>query len=118
MDDKKLKQQASEIMRLAEESGLQNNYFFVTTFQRYQVQLQILEKLGKVISKDEILVTKEYVKNRQNVYTNPAVTDFNRTTDSANKTVSTLLKILKTADAEKNDDADPLMDVINGDEEQ
>lgn len=118
MDNKKLKQQASEILRLAEESGLQNNYFFVTTFQRYQVQLQILEELGKVISKDEILVTKEYVKGRQNVYTNPAVTDFNRTTDSANKTVSTLLKILKTADAEKNDDTDPLMDVINGDEEQ
>lgn len=118
MDSKKLKQQASEIMRLAEESGLQNNYFFVTTFQRYQVQLQILERLGKVISEEEILVTKEYVKNRQNVYTNPAVTDFNRTTDSANKTVSTLLKILKTADAEKNDDNDPLMDVINGDEEQ
>ena len=118
MDNKKLKQQAVEIMRLAEESGLQNNYFFVTTFQRYQVQLQILDELAKVISKEEILVTKEYVKGRQNVYTNPAVADFNRTTDSANKTVSTLLKILKTAEAESKDDNDPLMDVINGDEEQ
>ena len=38
-----LKEQADAILKLAEESGLQSNYFFVTTFERYQVQLQILD---------------------------------------------------------------------------
>ena len=113
-----LKKQEAEVLRLAKELGLEHDYFFVTTFKRYQVQLHILEELEEVISKDDVLVTKEYVKGRENKYTNPAITDFNRTTDSANKTVSTLLKILKkSAEKESKDDYDPLMDVINGDEE-
>ena len=115
MKKQSLKDQAKEIMKLAEESGLQSNYFFVTTFQRYQVQLEILEELEKAIKDAGMLVSKEYVKGRANLYTNPAVSDFNRTTDSANKTVATLLRILKSFDSESGqDDVDPLMDIING----
>ena len=115
MAKKSLKEQANEILKLAEESGLQSNYFFVTTFQRYQVQLQILEELEQAIKDEGMLVSKEYVKGRKNLYTNPAVSDYNRTTDSANKTVATLLRIIKNFDAEQTqDDADPLMDIING----
>ena len=110
-----LQAQAKEILRLAEESGLQSNYFFVTTFERYQVQLHILEDLKQAIEDEGMLVSKEYVKGRKNLYTNPAVCDFNRTTDSANKTVATLLRILKSFDADQSrEDADPLMDIING----
>lgn len=111
----KLEQQAKEILRLAEESGLQSNYFFVTTFERYQVQLQILERLKQAIDEEGMLVSKEYVKGRSNIYSNPAVSDFNRTTDSANKTVATLLRILKSFDAEMSqEESDPLLDIING----
>lgn len=116
-DKKAFDNQAKEILRMAEESGLQSNYFFTTTFQRYQVQLQILEELEKAIQDEGMLVSKEYVKGRKNLYTNPAVSDYNRTTDSANKTVATLLRILKNFDAEQTqDDVDPLMDIINGGE--
>ena len=115
MTKKNLKEQAKEILRLAEESGLQSNYFFVTTFQRYQVQLEILDELEKAIKDAGMLVSKEYVKGRKNLYTNPAVSDFNRTTDSANKTVATLLRILKSFDGnEAQEERDPLMDIING----
>ena len=115
MAKKSLKEQANEILRLAEENGLQSNYFFVTTFERYQVQLQILEELEQAIKDEGMLVSKEYVKGRKNLYTNPAVSDYNRTTDSANKTVATLLRILKSFDAESGqEDVDPLMDIING----
>lgn len=115
MQKKNLKEQAKEILRLAEESGLQSNYFFVTTFERYQVQLQILDDLKKAINENGMLVNKEYVKGRKNVYSNPAVSDFNRTTDSANKTVATLLRILKSFDSEQSqEETDPLMDIING----
>ena len=115
MQKNKLEQQASEILKLAEESGLQSNYFFVTTFQRYQVQLQILDELEQAIKDEGMLVSKEYVKGRKNLYTNPAVSDFNRTTDSANKTVATLLRILKSFDADSSqEESDPLMDIING----
>ena len=90
-----LNEQAKEILRIAEESGVQSNFLFITTFKRYQVQLNILTELEKSIIDDGMLVTKEYVKNRKNVYSNPAVAEYNRTTDSANKTVATLMKIIK-----------------------
>jgi len=117
MAKKSLKEQAKEILRLAEESGLQSNYFFVTTFERYQVQLDILTELEQAIKDEGMLVSKEYVKGRKNLYTNPAVSDYNRTTDSANKTVATLLRILKSFDVESSqEESDPLMDIINGGE--
>lgn len=112
---KTLNEQANEIIRIAEEAGVQTNFFFLTTFKRYQVQLNILADLEKTIKSEGTLVTKEYVKGRQNLYTSPAVTEFNRTTDSANKTVSTLIRIIngfKQDDEEREED--PLLKIING----
>ena len=111
-----LKEQAEAIKRMAEESGLESNYLFITTFERYEVQLSILERLKESMDKDGMLVSKEYVKGRGNLYSSPAVTEFNRTTDSANKTVSTLMRILKNFGASSTDDkgGDPLLAMING----
>ncbi len=111
-----LNKQAQEIMRIAEESGAQSNFFFVTTFKRYMVQLSILSDLEKSLKEDGTTVTKEYVKGRQNLYSNPAISDYNRTTDSANKTVATLMRILKNygVDETSNEEVDPLMNIING----
>ena len=111
-----LNKQANEILRIAEASGAQSNFFFVTTFKRYQVQLKILSDLEKSLDEEGMQVTKEYVKGRKNIYSNPALADYNRTTDSANKTVATLMRILKNYGAEDtSDDVDPLMTIINGD---
>lgn len=110
-----LKEQADAILKLAEESGLQSNYFFVTTFQRYQTQLDILEALKEEIEETGLTVKKSYVKGKSNVYSSPCVQSFNRTTDSANKTVATLMRILKNFDGnEAQEERDPLMDIING----
>lgn len=115
MNKNELKAQAKEIVRLAEESGVQSNYFFVTTFERYQMQLKILDELAKAIEEEGMLVSKEYVKGRKNLYTNPAVSDYNRTTDSANKTVATLMRIIKNLGTDDDkDESDPLMEIING----
>ena len=113
-----LKQQADEIMKMAESAGLQENYFFKTTFERYLTQLDILSKLKVTIDSSEALVEKEYVKGRACVVVNPAISEFNRTTDSANKTVQTLIKILKgfkTSDSGNEQDA--LLSIINGGDE-
>lgn len=116
MKKQNLKQQAEEIIRLAEESGVQSHYFFLTTFKRYQVQLGILADLEKTIKEDGSLVTKEYVKGRENIYTHPAVSEYNRTTDSANRTAQTLMKIIKDLGKGKDDEEeeDPLMKLLNG----
>lgn len=118
---KSLNEQAVEILRIAEETGVQTNFFFVTTFKRYQVQIKILNDLEKSIADEGMLVKKEYVKGRKNLYTNPAVKEYNSTTDSANRTVTTLMKIIQgfgKSDAERDgDDVDPLLALINGETE-
>ena len=115
MNKMSLNEQAQEILRIAEQHGVEQNFFFLTTFKRYQVQIQILNDLEKTIKEDGTLVTKEYVKGRKNVYSHPAIADYNRTTDSANKTVSTLMKIiisLRKEDVTEEDD--PLLQIIAG----
>ena len=91
-----LRQQANQILKQAEERGVSSNYFFATTFRRYQTQLDILEKLEKSIEDHGLVVTKEYVKGRENLVTNPAITEYNKTATAANGTVSTLINIIKT----------------------
>ena len=102
-------------MKIAQNHGVEQNFFFITTFKRYQVQIEILNDLEKAIKEDDILVTKEYVKGRKNVYSHPAIQDYNRTTDSANKTVVTLMKIITVLrDRKENDEPDPLLEILSG----
>ena len=44
MEPKKqtLTEQAQEILRIAEQHGVEQNFFSLTTFKRYQVQINIL----------------------------------------------------------------------------
>lgn len=91
-----LKDKMKELLDLAQQAGVEQNFFFISTFKRYQVQLTILTQLEAEIKKAGVLVTKQYVKGRENVYTHPAVTDYNRTATAANQTVQTLLKIITT----------------------
>lgn len=109
-----LKKQAKEVLRVAQEHGVEQNFFFITTFERYQVQLNILDDLKKKIEDDGSLVTKEYVKGRENVYTHPAISEYNKTCTSANQTVATLIKIIKSLrdNESDNEGEDELLKVL------
>ena len=89
-----LQEQAAEILRRATEKGVSSNFFFVTTFKRYQVQLKLLEDLEAEIGKNGATVKKTYVKGRENVALNPAIDGYNKTSSAANSTVSTLINII------------------------
>lgn len=91
-----LQEQANRLLEQAEERGVSSNFFFVTTFKRYQVQMKILSNLESAINEYGATVTKEYVKGRQNLVANPAITEYNKTATAANGTVSTLINIIKT----------------------
>lgn len=91
-----LQEQANKLLEQAEERGVSSNFFFVTTFKRYQVQMRILNDLERAITEYGATVTKEYVKGRQNLVANPAITEYNKTATAANGTVSTLINIIKT----------------------
>ena len=96
-----LQEQADEILRRATEKGVSGNFFFVTTFKRYQVQLQILISLENDIKETGTTVTKTYVKGRENLCTNPAIAEYNKTATAANSTVSTLIQIIEKLSEEQ-----------------
>lgn len=108
-----LEKQAEQILEQAKKRGVSSNFFFVTTFQRYQVQMKILKDLEGDIKKFGATVTKEYVKGRENLVTNPAITEYNKTSTAANGTVSTLINIIKTLSNE-TDGVDALTEFLNG----
>lgn len=87
---------ASELIRMAEDSGVEQNYFFKTTFDRYKFQLKTMERLEKELKNGDVLVEKEYIKGRPNLVANPAIAEYNKTATAANQTVTTLLKIIVT----------------------
>ena len=109
---KTLQEQAQEVLQQAEEKGVQTNFFFRTTFKRYQVQMQILTELEKTIKEDGATVTKEYVKGRQNIYTNPAISEYNKTATAANGTVSTLINIVKSLASEPEEQTSKLAQLL------
>lgn len=112
-----LNQQAAEIKKLAEDSGVQSNFFFLTTFERYETQIQLFARLKKTVEEEDTFVTKEYVKGRENVYLHPAIKELNNTVESCNRTVSTLLRIIRTFNVDDSSEEDDLMKVINGSED-
>lgn len=111
-----LDEQAARIREIAEKSGVQSNFLFITTFERYVEQLKILDNLKEAIEAEGLVVSKEYVRGRKNLYSNPAVQEYNRTTDSANKTVSTLMRIIRNFNVSEDDegDEDPLLKALQG----
>lgn len=116
-----INEKAKEILRIAEQYGVEKNFLFITTFKRYTVQLKVLQELENAIDENGATVTKEYVKGRKNLYSNPAIKEYNNAVNSANKTVSTLMSIIKTNSNNYNDDTaedDPLMRALNGDDDE
>ncbi len=111
-----LNEQAQEILKIAEEYGVNSNFLFINTFKTYLVQLKILQDLENSIKKDGTITTKEYVKGRENIYTHPAIREYNNTVNSANRTVTTLMKIIRGSkeDDSGSDEEDPLLKAING----
>ena len=108
-----LTKQANEILRIAEESGAQSNFFFVTTFKRYQVQLNILNDLEKALKENGMLVTKEYVKGRENAYINPLVKELPKHSDSSNKTLAMMLDIIERLGKKQETKGSKLGELMN-----
>lgn len=101
-----LNEQAKEILKKAQERGVEHSYMFLTTFKRYQEHLAHLVALEKAIKSEDVMVTKEYVKGRSNLYVNPAITSYNQTAGAADKTAQVLLKCIIQPLSEAENSAD------------
>lgn len=101
--DEFLEKRADEIIKIAEKYGVEQNYFFITTFSRYRDQLKMLAELKKSLNDEGLTVKKEYVKSRGNLYIHPAVDAYSKVSNAANQTVSTLINILKKFSDDSDD---------------
>lgn len=89
-----------QVVEAAAKSGAETNLFYITTLNRYQTQVNLMEKLKASIQELGPTVEKEYVKGRKNIVVNPAITEYNKTASAANNTVQTLLKIVQAVGAQ------------------
>lgn len=89
-----LNAQAKEILKRAEEKGVEHSFLFVTTFKRYQEHIVHLVELEKALKEDGMMVSKEYVKGRKNLYVHPAVSAYNQTAGAADKTAQLLIRYI------------------------
>lgn len=103
-----LNKQAQEILQRAQEKGVEHSFLFVTTFQRYKEHITHLVELEKSIKENGTIVTKEYVKGRQNMYVNPAINAYNSTAGAADKTAQLLIRYIVSPlkDDDAGDDKD------------
>lgn len=103
-----MNEQAQVILAKAREKGIEHTFMFTTTFQRYVELISHMAELQKSIKKQGCLVTKEYVKGRQNIYVHPAINAYNATAAQANNTANILMRFIvqPLSDSDDKDDFD------------
>jgi len=89
-----MNEQAQVILAKAREKGIEHTFMFTTTFQRYVELISHMAELQKSIKEQGCLVTKEYVKGRQNIYVHPAINAYNATAAQANNTANILMRFI------------------------
>ena len=92
----------ADLLKMAEDYSVSENAMFIAAANQYALQQKVLDGIRKTLEAgDGLMVTKEYVKSRENVYANPLVKELPKHADSANKTAQTMLDIIKTLGHEK-----------------
>lgn len=85
-----------DLLELAKEYHVDNNALFLNAARQYQTQALVIEMMKNQLEADGSAVsTKEYVKGRENVYANPIIKELPKHADSASRTLSTMLEIIK-----------------------
>lgn len=84
-----------ELMKLAQEYGVENNALFLSAARQYELQMQVIEKMrGAIEESDSLTCEKVYRAGEKNPYADPLIKELPRHTDSANKTLQTMLDII------------------------
>lgn len=86
-----LNKKIEEVMELAKESGISENFFFITTFNDYKRQRIILARIGSEIDKQGAVIDGK---------ANSLIADYNKTAQSAAKVAESLLKMVMASGVE------------------
>lgn len=116
MTNTEIESKGNEILKQAEETGVIDNFFFKSTFDRYLYQLKLINQLQDQIDNSPTVVEQTYVKGRSNFVVSPCIRGYNSLCSEANKTMNVLLKIVESfgKSDKKDTEEDVLLNIING----
>lgn len=83
-----------DLLQMAEEYGVSDNALFLSAAANYDKQKKIIDRISDIINSAEVLVSKEYVKDRENLTAHPLLKELPKHIDSANKSLNTMLDII------------------------
>ena len=113
--EKRLEMLAGKFKETAESLSEEHRYIFESTLETYFQLIKNFKVLKEALEADGCLVTKEYVKGRQNVCIHPAMSEMNKTVNMLNSTAKTLIAIIKDLGAENKEEVDELTAFTNED---
>ena len=113
--EKRLDMLAEKFKETAESLSEEHRYIFESTLETYFQLIKNFKVLKEALEADGCLITKEYVKGRQNVYVHPAMSEMNKTVNMLNSTAKTLIAIIKDLGSENKEEVDELMAFTNED---
>ena len=113
--EKRLEMLAEKFKGIAESLSEEHRYIFESTLETYFQLIKNFKVLKEALEADGCLITKEYVKGRQNVCIHPAMSEMNKTVNMLNSTAKTLIAIIKDLGSENKEEVDELMAFTNED---
>ena len=100
-----------QVIQMAKDYGVSENPLFVQTLKNYETVQKAIEMTNAILDSEDMTISKEYVKGRENLYMHPAIKELPKQIDAANKTVDKLLDIIEKL-GKKNTTGDELLDYI------
>lgn len=100
-----------QVIQMAADYGVADNPLFVQTLKNYETVQRAIELTNEILNSDDMTISKEYVKGRENLYMHPAIKELPKQIDVANKTVDKLLDIIEKL-GKKSSTGDELLDYI------
>ena len=84
------------ILAMAEQYGVADNALFLQTLKNYETIQRSIEGIDQIVNQnDDLTISKEYVKGRENLYLHPAIKELPKQIDASNKTLDKMLDIIE-----------------------
>lgn len=94
------------ILAMAQEYGVDTNPLFIQTLKNYKTIQKSIEGIDQIIhANDDLTISKEYVKGRENLYLHPAIKELPKQIDASNKTLDKMLDIIEKLGSPRQTDS-------------
>ena len=88
---------AADLDAMAARYGVADNPLFIEALERYKKQTRLIGKMIREVNKaEDLIVSKEYVKGRENIVLHPLAKELPNHINAANKSLDTLVNLIKT----------------------